>query len=92
MGSSGLRISWLYTKTTPHMNAVNQMAVCWFGWYFRITIGCGTGRSLAVSKQTTSWGIHKKYVVSKKMNGWMGVPGEGGNTAAAGWGVHGWYA
>lgn len=35
------------TKTTPHMKAVNQMAVCWLGWYFRITIGCGTGRSLA---------------------------------------------
>lgn len=44
---SNMGSSWLRTKTTPHMKAVNQMAVCWLGWYFRITIGCGTGRSLA---------------------------------------------
>lgn len=87
MGNSGLRISWLYTKTTPHMNAVNQMAVCWFGWYFLITIGCGTGRSLAISKQKTSRGIRKQNV-SEWTNGWVGV----GNTTAAGWGVFGWYA
>mmetsp|Transcript_2116 Transcript_2116/g.4615 ORF Transcript_2116/g.4615 Transcript_2116/m.4615 type:complete len:216 (-) Transcript_2116:1897-2544(-) len=34
---------WLLRNITPHMNAVNQMLVYWFGWYFRITIACGTG-------------------------------------------------
>lgn len=43
---SNMGSSWLRTNTTPHMKAVNQMAVCWLGWYFRITMGCGTGSSL----------------------------------------------
>lgn len=50
---SNMGSSWLRTNTTPHMNAVNQMAVCWLGWYFRMTIGCGTGRSLA--KKGRAW-------------------------------------
>ena len=34
---------WLCMKITPHWNAVNHRQVKRFGWYLRMTIGCGTG-------------------------------------------------
>ena len=59
---SNIGSSWLCTKITPHMNAVNQMAVCWLGWYFRMTIGCGTGRSLEVTKTQTPTRMDGRWV------------------------------